>query len=279
MRYVNLGCGSRFHPDWINIDLVPQRAGVIAHDLRRGIPLEDSSCDAVYHSNVLEHLRRNEAQGLMRECHRVLKSGGVLRVGVPDIERLCRLYLETLEAVRGGKPGASHNYEWIMLELYDQTARERTGGGMLEYLRQDPIPNEAFVYGRIGEEGRETVRQLRAGNGVSMWGTRVRRLRWRLRHLPGMLYRDLAAWTLGFSGRRAFAIGRFRLSGEVHHWMYDSYSLAALIRTAGFIQPVQHSATDSSILGWEQFCLDALTDGTVIKPDTLFMEAIKPGGS
>ena len=56
-RLVNLGCGSRYHADWINIDIAAHGPGVIAHDLSKGIPLEENSCDAVYHSAVLEHIR------------------------------------------------------------------------------------------------------------------------------------------------------------------------------------------------------------------------------
>ena len=42
-QLLNLGCGRRFHPDWINIDLVSAGPGVIAHDLSRGIPLNDAA--------------------------------------------------------------------------------------------------------------------------------------------------------------------------------------------------------------------------------------------
>ena len=97
MRYVNLGCGSRCHPAWINIDIAPCVPGVIAHDLSRGIPLPDSSCDVVYHSHLVEHLRPEDARRFMKECYRVLKAGGILRVATPDLERICRLYLEKLE--------------------------------------------------------------------------------------------------------------------------------------------------------------------------------------
>ena len=38
------------------------------------IPLPDSSCDVVYH-----------AAAFLVECYRVLKSGGIVRVGVPDL--------------------------------------------------------------------------------------------------------------------------------------------------------------------------------------------------
>ncbi len=98
LQYLNLGCGNRYHPDWINIDIAPSTPGAIAHDLSRGIPLPDTRCDVVYHSHILEHMRRADALPFMEECYRVLRPGGVLRVAVPDLERICRVYREKLEA-------------------------------------------------------------------------------------------------------------------------------------------------------------------------------------
>jgi predicted SAM-dependent methyltransferase len=56
--------------------------------------LADESCSEVYASHVLEHLAYNgELQKTLKGIHRVLKSGGRLRVSVPDLELLCQLFL------------------------------------------------------------------------------------------------------------------------------------------------------------------------------------------
>ena len=279
--YLNLGCGSRYHPAWTNMDIAPQSPGVIQHDLSRGIPLPDASCTVVYNSAVLEHMRCANALAFLLECHRVLKPGGTIRVGVPDLERLCRLYLHKLEAAFTGDEVSAHDYNWIMLELYDQTVREQSGGMMLAYLRQDPLPNESFVYAQIGEEGRQLVQALRLQTRVGQL-TRVTpaqsllyRLRNRLSRLPGIVKQRLQRWLLGADGMRALEIGRFRLGGEVHQWMYDRYSLARLLQEAGFCDPVVRDPTSSQIPDWVSFHLDTLPDGTVIKPDLFFMEATK----
>ncbi|MBK8640421.1 MAG: methyltransferase domain-containing protein [Chromatiaceae bacterium] len=101
---LNLGCGSRFHPDWINMDVAPADPRVIRVNLSQGIPLPDRHCAVVYHAAVLEHFRPVDALGLLAECRRVLGPGGILRVGVPDLELLCRLYLNKLGAAVGGTP-------------------------------------------------------------------------------------------------------------------------------------------------------------------------------
>ncbi len=278
--YVNLGCGTRHHPGWTNIDIVSSGPGVVQHDLSQGIPLPDASCEVVYHAAVLEHMRQEEAGRFMRECCRVLKPGGIVRVGVPDLERLCQLYLARHRAACEGDAAAAHDYDWILLELYDQTVREQSGGRMLDYLRQNPLPNEAFVYERIGEEGRQLVDALRnptgGGTQASLAGQGIAA---RLRRQPGawlaLLKRGSLRLLLGPDGMRALAIGRFRLSGEVHHWMYDRYSLGRLLAAAGFRNPVVQDAASSQIPDWTSYHLDTLPDGRAIKPDLLFMEATK----
>jgi predicted SAM-dependent methyltransferase len=282
--YLNLGCGSRHHPDWINIDIAPQDPGVIQYDLSRGIPLADATCDVVYHTAVLEHIRRADAAAFLRECNRVLKPGGIIRVGVPDLEKICQIYLSKMQAALNGDETAAHDYDWMILELYDQTVRERSGGGMTDYLQKEPLPNETFIYERIGEEGRLLVKALRSENDrvrtsshTSAVKTGILRILWRrVLNLPDAMKLRLLWRLLGSDGMRALKIGRFRLAGEVHQWMYDRYSLACLLLATGFCDPIKQSATISRIPNWTSFHLDTLADGSVIKPDLLFMEAIKP---
>src|SRR6266576_6947071 len=96
MKGLNLGCGTRFHPEWTNIDVGYVNPHVQIHDVRKGLPFLDDTFDVVYHSHLLEHLPRESALPFSQECYRVLKRGGIIRVAVPDLERIARLYLQTL---------------------------------------------------------------------------------------------------------------------------------------------------------------------------------------
>jgi hypothetical protein len=58
--------------------------------------------------------------------------------------------------------------------------------------------------------------------------------------------------------------------------MYDRYSLASLLQKCGLGKIVQRTASESYISNWTNFNLDTELDGTVYKPDSLFMEAVKP---
>ena len=71
-------------------------------------------------------------------------------------------------------------------------------------------------------------------------------------------------------------MGRFRKGGEIHQWMYDNYSLGALLTDCGFIKVITRNAKESYLPEWQSYTLDTEPDGSTYKPDSLFMEAIKP---
>ena len=102
MRMLNIGCGKHFHPAWENIDVYPVSTQVKAWNLRKGLPYPDNSFDVCYHSHVLEHLKPHNGECFIKECLRVLKPDGILRIAVPDLEAIVRGYLRTLEEVEAG---------------------------------------------------------------------------------------------------------------------------------------------------------------------------------
>jgi predicted SAM-dependent methyltransferase len=249
---LNLGCGTRLHAAWVNVDLRPLGPGIVTADLRLPLAFGDSEFDVVYHSHLLEHLSKRAGESLLRECHRVLKPEGIIRVVVPDLEQIVRLYLASLEQARNLDTEAENRYEWILLEMFDQMVRNQSGGEMLKYWKQNPMPAEAFVIQRVGSEVLDTLRVLRTN-----------------------LSADVPKQDDGVVESDPFALGRFRVSGEVHQWMYDSYSLAKLLIQVGFQNPRMCRADESSIPDFNSYLLDIEPDGSVRKPDSLFMEAFK----
>jgi len=59
--------------------------------------------EAVYASHVLEHLHDDEARNLLRECHRLLRPNGVVRIVVPDLQSLVQRYIDAADAPRGAE--------------------------------------------------------------------------------------------------------------------------------------------------------------------------------
>jgi predicted SAM-dependent methyltransferase len=273
---LNIGCGSRFHDAWTNLDVAPIDPSVLAHDVRSPLPFPDARFDFVYHSHVLEHLEPADAVAFLRECHRVTRPGGTLRVVVPDLQQIATLYLRALENASRGDADWAHHYDWMLLELLDQVARHRSGGRMVEWLRDPGLPNREFVLQRLGEEARAVMAS--AGAPVVTPGRRGARLRRAFGSVGRRLRnpREALARLLLGADFEALRIGRFRLSGEVHQWMYDEYSLARLLRQCSFESPRRLAATESSLPGWAEFRLDATRDGAAHKPDSLYMEAIRP---
>ncbi len=97
---VNLGCGHRPVKGWVNVDIARGTDVQVVWDLGAGLPFADDSCAAVFSEHVIEHLPRERAARLLKECHRVLQPGGVLRLSTPDAERFLRSYAGDGEFLR-----------------------------------------------------------------------------------------------------------------------------------------------------------------------------------
>lgn len=257
MRFLNVGCGATFHPDWINLDAAPVSPAVRAHDIGKGLPFPDGHFRAVYASHVLEHFDPDDGLRLLRECRRVLEPGGIARIVVPDLEAIAGAYLQCLEAAPGSRE-AEARYDWMMLELYDQAVRITSGGRMGAYLA-GPLDEaqRRFVVGRVGEEAL-------AGSAHGGRKPILRRV--------GMACVSLL---LGAKRAQAFREARFRSSGEVHRWMYDRFSLERALRQAGFHKIRGRVADDSAIADFPRYGLET-AGGRPRKPDSLYAEGSKP---
>ena len=124
---VNLGCGLQCLPGWINIDgsltsllgskkssfinrLLYKLAGSSSYysfatynkiikesnlkfyNLQKRIPINSNSVDVIYCSHFLEHLRKKDGQNFLKECFRLLKNNGLLRIAVPDLDIAMAMY-------------------------------------------------------------------------------------------------------------------------------------------------------------------------------------------
>ena len=140
MNYLNLGCGLRFHPDWVNVDFVSSHPSVSQCDLRKGIPYPDKSFGWCITPTCWSISRNSDALGFLKECHRVVQPNGTIRVAVPDLEGIVKAYLQALDMAAQGEEQGMQNHEWMMLEMYDQVVRQRSCGSMFEYLKKVPCP-------------------------------------------------------------------------------------------------------------------------------------------
>jgi predicted SAM-dependent methyltransferase len=103
---LHLGSGSQPKDGWVNVDLAGDPID-LAWNLAHGIPFCDFSIDAIFHEHFLEHISLQAAIGVMDESFRVLKPGGILRIGVPDAGELLKSYAgdgERIETIHPGRP-------------------------------------------------------------------------------------------------------------------------------------------------------------------------------
>jgi hypothetical protein len=118
-EYVQYGCGLCAPLDWRNFDASPtlrlQRIPLLGlkfrgseyplfppnveyGDITKGLPIEAGSCQAIYCSHTLEHLSLEECRRALAQTFSYLKSGGLFRFVLPDLEFLARSYLAATES-------------------------------------------------------------------------------------------------------------------------------------------------------------------------------------
>lgn len=92
---LHLGCGKRLLPGFINVDAEP--GADMQLDLTQPLPWPDYSVDGIYSEHFIEHLTQAQGIALLRECRRVLKTGGVIRIATPDLAETVRDYVNDYE--------------------------------------------------------------------------------------------------------------------------------------------------------------------------------------
>jgi len=238
-KLINLGCGTRTHPEWNNVDFSPytklrkqfwlakllRKMGILP-DLRwrrlmelpedicswnlvRSIPFPKDSFDVVYHNHFLEHLNKDHVLKFLRDCYRVFKLKGIIRIVVPDLQHIIKRYMDAISGIVVERGDAWEQYDAALYDLFDQMVRKNSAG---------------------------TQRQKK-------WIAVIERL---LRGGPEKI-------------------------GELHRWMYDKYSLARLLSAANFTEICQYSHNTSGIPDWDKQGLDMQE-----REGSLYMEGRKP---
>jgi len=112
-EWIHFGCGRCAPEEWSNYDsspslrleklpliggLVPTGPygrfpmNVLYGDIVRGLQVAPGTVDLLYCSHVLEHLSLADLRTALRNCHDMLRKGGVFRLVLPDIEYMIDQY-------------------------------------------------------------------------------------------------------------------------------------------------------------------------------------------
>ena len=121
IRKLNIGCGENTLQGWLNSDCYPKSDKVMYIDATKPFIFKDNQFYYIFSEHMIEHISYQHGMQMLKECYRVLKSGGKLRVSTPDLSFLINLY-------RSNKYEIQNEYiQWITdnfiqnAPFYDET--------------------------------------------------------------------------------------------------------------------------------------------------------------
>lgn len=102
MYKVNFGSYTvMFKNDWINVDLIPMYQyakdngyNFVHADIRYELPFPNHCTSLIFASHVFEHISYDDGGMFLARCKRIMVPGGVMRIAVPDLEIMAKLYLQ-----------------------------------------------------------------------------------------------------------------------------------------------------------------------------------------
>lgn len=89
---LHLGCGAKYIEGYIHVDKNNLSHIDYVCDLSDLSVFEDESVELIYASHVLEYYSFIEVIPVLKEWYRVLKKNGILRLSVPDFDKLIKVY-------------------------------------------------------------------------------------------------------------------------------------------------------------------------------------------
>jgi SAM-dependent methyltransferase len=106
---LHLGCGDLRYSGYINCDISGNVDKI--YDITKRSEWSDNSIDHITCHHVLEHVHYRSIPKVLKEWHRILKIGGIVDIGMPDINLLCKDWLEATEERR---------WNWLIHVFYGQ---------------------------------------------------------------------------------------------------------------------------------------------------------------
>lgn len=124
---LQIGAGFNGLDGWLNGDILPRKRDYIYLDATAPLPFANDTFAFIYTEHMIEHIGYQAARNFVRECHRVLRPGGVLRISTPDLAVLVGMFLRDDDpvadeyvayAVRTYVPHACRNVKAFVLNNF-----------------------------------------------------------------------------------------------------------------------------------------------------------------
>jgi predicted SAM-dependent methyltransferase len=99
MKKLNLGCGYDYKKGWINLDFDKSVNSDVTADLTKKLSFKNNDIDFILLQDVLEHLTKEDAKNLLKECFRILKANGKIKIRIPDIYQIFNCFKDDPEVL------------------------------------------------------------------------------------------------------------------------------------------------------------------------------------
>lgn len=159
---LNLGCGDKLMPGYMNIDLYHEGAD-FQMDVRK-LDFPDSSVSEIYGSHIFEHISPFDIHATLEEWRRVLRQGGKLVLEMPDMLETCRQFVSASKDERykllnciygtGNGTQSPHLFGW-----YDEILRDHLGSHGFANIQVAPATSQHWGYNLVVTATRDDLPQ------------------------------------------------------------------------------------------------------------------------
>jgi ubiquinone/menaquinone biosynthesis C-methylase UbiE len=267
MRFLNLACGDIFVTStlWENCDFAPKSKDVKQVNLLDGLPYGDETFNLAYCSHYIEHIPKKEVLNFLKECHRVLKPNGLIRLVLPNFENIAREYIKNIDQ------GNLIYSEFNIVEMVDQCTRNESGGELIKWYRNTSPDSDlhSYIKSRTGYESNPN-RKDSEFSWVNFKNYGLNKFKFKAQlFYSKLMVSTLPKWfQLNHVSRTA--------TGEKHLWVYDFNSISNVLRHAGFSSIIEKDSHNSSNALFPVFPLDIDSNNETRKgAESMYIEAMK----
>lgn len=88
---LHIGASNSLLTGWLNTDFILENPAVVYLDATQPFPFADGAFDYIVSEHMIEHIDYAGGDAMLRECFRVLKPGGKIRLSTPDLRMITGL--------------------------------------------------------------------------------------------------------------------------------------------------------------------------------------------
>ena len=266
---LNIACGEVFSKDssWINLDIVSNNKHVKKYNLLNKLPFSSNSVDAIYCSHFIEHIPIHRVNSFLKECYRILKKKGVLRLVLPDFEELTKEYLKQIKL---------KNYKFskiVHLSIIDQCVRKYPGGELDQYYKKLMIEKN---------RRKEEIKFINYLNGVNFkkklkkkkpLSQKINQIFFLFKEFFFLYWLRIVTLLLpkSFVDQNV----SFARTGEIHQWVWDYYMLKERLLSAGFKNIFKTSFNKTKYKEFKLFKFDEYKRKKSRGIESMYIESIK----